>query len=60
MIGWSSNDRHWSDDVRVLATILNPVLGLQVRLSDLGGHSGLDTYNSMKEHDNTMDENNKK
>ena len=27
----------------MLATILNPVLGLQVRLSDLVGYSGLDT-----------------
>ena len=27
----------------MLATILNPFLGLQVQLSEPGGHSGLDT-----------------
>ena len=43
MIDWSSDDQHLSDDVLELDTILNPVLGLQVQLSDPGGHSELDT-----------------
>ena len=42
LIGWLSNDWHRSDDVWVLATRLNPVLGLQVWLSNPGRHSGLE------------------